>query len=128
MAENILTRLFKKREKDPQKVIVCGHELTLKYSLYAATFYERMTGNSALDLKQFQDNKLEPIVTLGYCMLQSDNDLKALGIDFEKYMADMDTIEKMTALVQAVSKELMNFYQPDKSQDQGKTEDAGKNA
>ena len=126
--ENFLSRLFKKRETEPGKVLVCGHELTLKYSLRAATLYEMQTGRSALDLSQFQDNKLEPVVTLGYCMLQSSNDMKAPGIDFDKYLEDMDTIEKMTALVQAISKELIEFYQPDKSADQAKTEDAGKNA
>ena len=109
-------------------ITLCGKELKLAYSLHAAVSYEKMTGKSALDLSQFQDNKLEPVVTLGFCMLQSSNDLKALGIDFDKYLEDMDTIEKMTALVQAISKELIEFYQPDKSQDQAKTEDAGKNA
>jgi hypothetical protein len=34
----------------------------------------------------------------------------------------------MTEFVQAVSAELIAFYQPDNSQDQAKTEDASKNA
>ena len=128
MVNNILSRLFKKREKEPQKIIVCGHEVTLKYSLHAATAYEKMTGKSALDLSQFQDNKLEPIVTLGYCMLMGENDLEKLGITYEGFLNDMDTVEKMTAVVQAVSKELMTFFQPDKSADQKPSEDAAKNA
>ena len=53
--DNFLTRLFKKRETEPGKVLICGHELTLKYSLYAATAFEKMTGKSALDLAQFQN-------------------------------------------------------------------------
>ena len=125
---NILSRLFKKRTTEPGKVLVCGHELTLKYSLYAATAYEKMTGKSALDLSQFQNNQLAPVVELGYCMLLADNDLEKLGITLEGLLKDLDTVESMTAFVQAVSKELIAFYQPDKSQDQAKTEDASKNA
>ena len=126
--ENFLSRLFKKRTTEPGKVLVCGHELTLKYSLYAATAYEKMTGKSALDLSQFQNNQLAPVVELGYCMLLADNDLEKLGITLEGLLKDLDTVESMTAFVQAVSKELIAFYQPDKSQDQAKTEDASKNA
>lgn len=126
--ENFLSRLFKKRETEPGKVLVCGHELTLKYSLYAATAYEKMTGKSALDLSQFQNNQLAPVVELGYCMLLAENDLDKLGITLEGLLKDLDTVESMTAFVQAVSAELIAFYQPDKSQDQAKTEDASKNA
>ena len=111
-----------------KQITLCGKELTLAYSLHAAVSYEKMTGKSALDLSQFQDNKLEPIVTLGYCMLIGENDLEKLGITYEGFLNDMDTIEKMTAVVQAVSKELMTFFQPDKSADQKPSEDATKNA
>ena len=126
--DNFLTRLFKKRETEPGKVIICGHELTLKYSLYAATAFEKMTGKSALDLAQFQNNQLGPIVELGYCMLMAENDLDKLGITLEGMLKDLDTVESMTAFVQAVSKELIAFYQPDKSAEPAKQEDAGKNA
>ena len=128
MANNILSRLFKKRTTEPGKVLVCGHELTLKYSLYAATAYEKMTGKSAIDLSQFQNNQLAPVVELGYCMLMAENDLDKLGIDLEGLLKDLDTVDSMTAFVQAVGKELIAFYQPDKSQDQAKTEDTSKNA
>ena len=125
--ENFLSRLFKKRETEPGKVLVCGHELTLKYSLYAATAYEKMTGKSALDLSQFQNNQIAPVVELGYCMLlgcNPENDVPKL----EDMLRDLDTVERMTEFVQAVSAEFIAFYQPDKSADQAKTEDAGKNA
>ena len=125
---NILSRLFKKRTTEPGKVLVCGHELTLKYSLYAATAYEKMTGKSALDLSQFQNNQLAPVVELGYCMLMAENDLDKLGITLEGLLKDLDTVESMTAFVQAVSAELIAFYQPDKSAEPAKQEDAGKNA
>ena len=128
MANNFLSRLFKKRETEPGKVLVCGHELTLKYSLYAATAYEKMTGKSALDLSQFQNNQLAPVVELGYCMLMAENDLDKLGITLEGLLKDLDTVESMTAFVQAVSAELIAFYQPDKSAEPAKQEDAGKNA
>ena len=126
--ENFLSRLFKKRTTEPGKVLVCGHELTLKYSLYAATAYEKMTGKSALDMSQFQNNQLAPVVELGYCMLMAENDLEKLGITLEGLLKDLDTVESMTAFVQAVSKELIAFYQPDKSADQKPSEDASKNA
>ena len=134
MANNFLSRLFKKRETEPGKVLVCGHELTLKYSLYAATAYEKMTGKNALDLAQFQPDPktgippLAPVVELGYCMLMADNDLDKLGITIEGLLKDLDTVESMTAFVQAVSAELIAFYQPDKSAEPAKQEDAGKNA
>ena len=126
--DNFLTRLFKKRETEPGKVLICGHELTIKYSLYAATAFEKMTGKSALDLAQFQNNQLGPIVELGYCMMMAENDLDKLGITLEGMLKDLDTVESMTAFVQAVSKELIAFYQPDKSADQKPSEDAAKNA
>ena len=110
-----------------KKITLCGKELTLAYSLHAAVSYEKMTGKSALDLSQFQNNQLSPVVELGYCMLlgcNQENDVPKL----EDLLRDLDTVESMTAFVQAVSKELIAFYQPDKSQDQGKTEDAAKNA
>ena len=87
-----------------------------------------MTGKSALDLSQFQNNQLAPVVELGYCMLMAENDLDKLGITLEGLLKDLDTVESMTAFVQAVSKELIAFYQPDKSADQKPSEDAAKNA
>ena len=110
-----------------KKITLCGKELTLAYSLHAAVSYEKMTGKSALDLSQFQNNQLSPVVELGYCMLlgcNQENDVPKL----EDLLRDLDTVEKMTEFVQAVSAELIAFYQPDKSQDQAKTEDASKNA
>lgn len=106
---------------------VAGKDLKLAYTLHAAVSYEKMTGKSALDLSQFQNNQLSPVVELGYCMLlgcNPENDVPSL----EDLLRGLDTVEKMTEFVQAVSAELIAFYQPDKSQDQGKTEDAGKNA
>ena len=126
--ENFLSRLFKKRETEPGKVLVCGHELTLKYSLYAATAYEKMTGKSALDLSQFQNNQIAPVVELGYCMLMADNDLDKLGITLEGLLKDLDTVESMTAFVQAVMAELTAFFKPTEADKAEKQEDAAKNA
>ena len=111
-----------------KKITLCGKELTLAYSLHAAVSYEKMTGKSALDLSQFQNNQLAPVVELGYCMLMAENDLDKLGITLEGLLKDLDTVESMTAFVQAVSKELIAFYQPDKSADKKPSEDAAKNA
>ena len=111
-----------------KKITLCGKELTLAYSLHAAVSYEKMTGKSALDLAQFQNNQLSPVIELGYCMLMADNDLDKLGITLEGLLKDLDTVESMTAFVQAVSEELIAFYQPDKSADQKPSEDASKNA
>ena len=95
-----------------KKITLCGKELTLAYSLHAAVSYEKMTGKSALDLSQFQNNQLSPVVELGYCMLlgcNPENDVPKL----EDLLRDLDTVEKMTEFVQAVSAELIAFYQPD---------------
>lgn len=118
-----------------KQITLCGKELKLAYSLHTAVSYEKMTGKSALDLKQFQptdkDNPhsypVAPLVELGYCMLLSCNDEKDIP-SFEDLQRSVSTIDEMTSFLNAVSAELIAFYQPDKSADQAKTEDAGKNA
>lgn len=99
-----------------KKVTICGKELQLKYSLHAATAFEKMTGKSALDLSQFQNNQLAPVVELGYCMLLSFNNEEDVP-KYEDMLRDLDSIEKMTAFVQAVSEELIAFYRPEQSAD-----------
>ena len=110
-----------------KQITLCGKELTLAYSLHAAVSYEKMTGKSALDLAQFQNNQLSPVIELGYCMLLGCNKQEDVP-ELEALLKDLNTIEKMTEFVQAVSEELIAFYQPDKSQPSEKQEDAGKNA
>lgn len=107
------------------KIKVCGRELKLAYSMHAAVSYEKMTGKSALNLAEFQTNTIAPIVELGYCMLLGCNPENEVP-NFEEVLRDMDTMEKMTGFVQAVSEELIAFYQPDKSA-QENAEDAAKN-
>ena len=110
-----------------KKIKVCGKELNLAYSMHAAVSYEKMTGKSALDLSQFQQNAIAPVVELGYCMLLGANPNQNVP-SFEEVLRDMDTSEKMTAFVKATSEELVAFYTPDKSEDQAPSEDASKNA
>ena len=110
-----------------KQITLCGKELTLAYSLHAAVSYEKMTGKSALDLSQFQNNQLSPVIELGYCMLLGCNKQEDVP-ELEAMLRDIDTTEKMTEFVQAVSEELITFYQPDKSADQKPSEDASKNA
>ena len=114
---------------------ICGQDLTLKYSMHAATAYEKMTGRNALDLAQFQPDEenpniipVAPLSELGYCMLLGANDLQKLGIDLETMLNDLDTKEKMFNFLHEVSQELLAFYQPDKTADPEKQEDAAKNA
>ena len=118
-----------------KQIKICGHNLTLKYSMHAATAYETMTGKNALDLSQFQPDEknpklvpIAPLANLGYCMLLGPNDLEKLGINFEKMLNDLDTMEKMTDFVTAVSQELIEFYTPNKADNSEKQEDAAKNA
>ena len=117
---------YKTNSNMAQKITICGKELKLAYSLHAAVSYEKMTGKSALDLSQFQDNQLSPVVELGYCMLIGCNPAENVP-QLEDMLRDFDTMEKMTGFVQAVSAELIAFYQPDKSADQQPSEDAAKN-
>lgn len=109
-----------------KKVIICGKEMNLAYSMHAAVSYEKMTGKSALDLSQFQRNEIAPVVELGYCMLLGANPNQDVP-SLEDVLRDMNTSEKMTSFIQAVSNELISFYQPDKSEDQAPSEDASKN-
>ena len=111
-----------------KQITICGHELTLKYSMHAATAFEKMTGKNALDLSQFQTNQIAPLAELGYCMLLAANDLEKLGIDLEKVLADLDTYEKMMSFVQSITEELTAFFQPNKADKPEKQEDAAKNA
>ena len=108
-----------------KKITICGKELTLAYSLYTAVSYEKMTGQSALELAKFQNNEIAPIVELGYCMLLGANPKEDVP-DLEAVMSDIDTIEKMTAFMQSVSEELIAFYTPTKA-DKPEAEDAAKN-
>ena len=108
-------------------ITICGKELKMAYSMYAAVSFEKMTGTSALDLSKFQNNEIAPVVEMGYCMLLANNDEKDIP-KLEDVLKDMDTADKMAAFVQAVSEELIAFYQPDKSVDPKKTEPAPKNA
>ena len=110
-----------------KQITLCGKELTLAYSLHAAVSYEKMTGKSALDLAQFQNNQLSPVIELGYCMLLGCNKQEDVP-ELEELLREINTVERMTEFVQAVSAELIAFYQPDKSVEPGKQEDASKNA
>ena len=110
-----------------KKITLCGKELTLAYSLHAAVSYEKMTGKSALDLSQFQNNQLSPVIELGYCMLLGCNKQEDVP-ELEELLREINTVDRMTEFVQAVSAELIAFYQPDKSVEPGKQEDASKNA
>ena len=41
-------------------ITICGKELTMAYTLHTAVSYEKMTGQSALDLAKFQTTKSHP--------------------------------------------------------------------
>lgn len=107
-----------------KKITVCGKELDLRYTMHAAVAFEKMTGESALDLGKFQNNEIAPLVEMGYCMLVSSNpEVPA----YEEVLKDMDSIEKMTNYIKAVSDELISFYKPDKTSSQN-DDPAEKNA
>lgn len=111
-----------------KQIIVCGKQLNLAYTMHAAVSYEKMTGKSAFDLSQFQNGGISAVVELGYCMLLGSNP-EAQVPGLEEMLRDMDTVEKMTDFVQAVTSELTAFYQPTKSADeQPAAEDSSPNA
>lgn len=109
------------------KIKIAGKELNLAYTLHTAVSYEKMTGKNALDLEQFQHGSIEPVITIGYCMINSANPQSEVP-DFEDFLKSIDTAEKMTALVQAVMAELTAFFRPTAADKAEKQEDAGKNA
>ena len=95
--------------------------------MLTAVSYEKMTGKSALDLSQFQNNEIGPVAEIGYCMLLASNkeeDVPSLN----DVLADLDTSEKFTGFVQAVSEVLIAFYTPNKADQNDKQGDAAKNA
>jgi hypothetical protein len=109
-----------------RKITLCGKELNLACTMHAAVSYEKMTGKSALDLGQFQDNKITPIVEMGFCMLLAQNDSNDIPT-LENIMNDLDSVDKMAEFLKAVSEEIVEFYRPEKSPKEEKSEDVAKN-
>ena len=105
---------------------VAGKDLKLAYTLHTAVSYEKMTGKNALDLSQFQDGNLAPVIDLGYCMVVSANPEPDVP-KYEEFLKSIDTAEQMTALVQAVMAELTAFFKPTAADKSEKQEDAEKN-
>ena len=105
---------------------VAGKDLKLAYTLHTAVSYEKMTGKNALDLSQFQNGNLAPVIDIGYCMVVSANPEPEVP-KYEDFLKSIDKAEKMTALVQAVMAELTAFFKPTEADKQEKQEDAGKN-
>lgn len=101
-------------------ITVAGKDLKLAYTLLTAVSYEKMTGKSAFELSQFQNNQIAPVVELGYCMLVSSNPEGSVP-PFETVLGEFNTARKMTAFLQSVSEELITFYRKDKGD---ATEDA----
>ena len=108
-------------------ITINGKELRLAYSMLTAVSYEKMTGKSALDLSQFQNNEIGPVAEIGYCMLLSGNEEKDVP-KFDEVLNSLDSVEKLTGFVQAVSEVLIEFYTPNKADQPDKQEDAAKNA
>jgi len=106
---------------------VYGKDLKFAYSLLTAISYEKMTGQNALDLKQFESGKLEPVINLAYCMVCSANPEGEVP-EYQTFLNSFETIEQMTSLVQAVMTEVAAFFKPTAADKADKQEDAGKNA
>ena len=109
-----------------KQITICGKQLTLAYSMLAAVSFEKMTGKSALDLSQFQEQSLAPIAELGYCMLVASNKEEDVP-KRDEVLADLNTAEKLNDFVTAVSDVIVAFYTPSKA-DQPEQDDAPKNA
>ena len=107
-------------------ITINGKELRLAYSMLTAVSYEKMTGKSALDLSQFQNNEIGPVAEIGYCMLLSGNEEKDVP-KFDEVLNSLDSVEKLNGFVQAVSEVLIEFYAPTKADNPDKQEDAAKN-
>ena len=108
-------------------ITVCGKPLQLRYSMAAAVNFEKMTGSSALELSQFQNNEITPVVSLGYCMLLAANDEKDVPA-LQELLNSIDTLQKMTDFLQAVAAEVQEFYMPDKATKNEDIPDEPKNA
>lgn len=105
---------------------VAGKDLKLAYTLHTAVSYEKMTGKNALDLKQFQEGNLAPVIDIGYCMVVSANPEHDVP-KYEDFLKSIDTAEQMTSLVQAIMAELTAFFKPTEADKAEKQEDAAKN-
>lgn len=108
-------------------ITICGKELQLTYSLRAAVSYEKMTGKSALYLEDFQKEQITPFIEIGYCMLLASNPVQDVP-QLEDILRDMDTGEKMRKFVGIVGQELMQYFKPEKSEENKQDEGGAKNA
>ena len=108
---------------------VNGKDLKLAFTLHTAISYEKMTGKNSLDLKQFEFEKsgsIEPVITLGYCMIASANDEKDIP-GFEEYLKAFSSMDQMADLIKKVMEELATFFKPTAADKAEKQEDAAKN-
>lgn len=107
-------------------ITINGKKLKLAFSMGAAVNYERLTGQSALDLAKFTDGKhIAPVAELGYCMLVASNKEGDVP-EFKDFMASLDTLPKMQKFTETFSEALNEFFKEDKTAKN--TEDAAKNA
>lgn len=103
-----------------------GKTLNLAFTLQAAISYERMTGKSALDLDQFQDGKLEPIVVLGYCMLAANN-AKGDVPDFDIFVREMDFGKDFVSFSNGIAEEIRRYFAPQTGDEKPEEGDQPKN-
>ena len=114
-----------------------GRQYTLAFNMATAIAYERLTGKSAFDLKQFTPDDtgahMEAIFDLALCMLIANNGDDCIN-DKGAFLLSITTIEEMNAVISATADALNAFFRPQKgditpSDGQPKEEgDAQKNA
>ena len=86
-----------------------GKDYQMSYNLAAAIAYERMTGRNPLDLQQFNEGKIEPIVRLGYCMIVGIDDTIDLP-DYGNFVQGIGLGDEFVAFINAITEEMKEYY------------------
>jgi len=81
----------------------------MSYNLAAAIAYERMTGRNPLDLQQFNEGKIEPVVRLGYCMIVGINDTIDLP-DYGNFVQGIGLGQEFVDFINAITEEMKEYY------------------
>lgn len=102
-----------------------GKEYNLAYNMLVAITYERITGNSSLELDQFNNGKVENILMLGFAMITCNNQT---DMELDTFLQMLGDIEAVNVVIAGATAELASFFRRDKmQQEEPQQEDAPKN-
>lgn len=109
------------------QITINGKSFKLEYNLATAINFQRLTGINAFEVSKLEGD-LQLISALGYGMLLANNPIDEVPT-LDELLADLNNVNLVTEFFNAISKEMLAFYQQQKGdQKQEETEDDSKNA